>query len=148
MGHREIVSCDYCNLSWHLDCLDPPLATAPKKKQTGSKPKTTAWMCPNHIEPHLSSTGHSANNPSKTGAKRFRGYKIRRPKVVSIVDSSLRRGFKNNGLIEIENEPSDEEKFTKNMSGQIYRVHERGIKLDFIDRVKRSVPLLSHFIKY
>jgi hypothetical protein len=39
---RSIVSCDYCSLSWHLDCLDPPLAVMPN---TGKK-----WMCPNHAE--------------------------------------------------------------------------------------------------
>lgn len=39
---RQIVSCDYCSLSWHLDCLNPPLATMPN---SGRK-----WMCPNHAE--------------------------------------------------------------------------------------------------
>ncbi|ORY35491.1 hypothetical protein BCR39DRAFT_460802 [Naematelia encephala] len=39
---RQIVSCDYCALHWHLDCLNPPLATMPN---SGRK-----WMCPNHAE--------------------------------------------------------------------------------------------------
>jgi hypothetical protein len=39
---RPIVSCDYCSLSWHLDCLNPPLAVTPN---SGKK-----WMCPNHAE--------------------------------------------------------------------------------------------------
>jgi len=39
---RSIVSCDYCSLSWHLDCLNPPLAVTPN---SGKK-----WMCPNHAE--------------------------------------------------------------------------------------------------
>ncbi|WVR09522.1 hypothetical protein IAU60_006590 [Kwoniella sp. DSM 27419] len=39
---RQIVSCDYCALHWHLDCLDPPLASMPN---SGKK-----WMCPNHVE--------------------------------------------------------------------------------------------------
>lgn len=39
---RSIVSCDYCNLHWHLDCLDPPLTCMPSY---GKK-----WMCPNHAD--------------------------------------------------------------------------------------------------
>lgn len=38
----EIISCDYCPLSWHLDCLDPPMAYV---KKLGSK-----WKCPNHAD--------------------------------------------------------------------------------------------------
>lgn len=41
-GWRSIVSCDYCDLSWHLDCLDPPLDSMPL---LGVK-----WMCPNHAD--------------------------------------------------------------------------------------------------
>lgn len=39
---KSIVSCDYCHLHWHLDCLNPPLPTMPL---TNKK-----WMCPNHVE--------------------------------------------------------------------------------------------------
>lgn len=39
---RQIVSCDHCALHWHLDCLNPPLASMPN---SGRK-----WMCPNHAE--------------------------------------------------------------------------------------------------
>lgn len=39
---KNIVSCDYCDLHWHLDCLDPPLSTMPVF------PKK--WMCPNHAD--------------------------------------------------------------------------------------------------
>uniref|UniRef100_A0A914VW75 PHD-type domain-containing protein n=1 Tax=Plectus sambesii TaxID=2011161 RepID=A0A914VW75_9BILA len=35
-----LVQCDFCPLTFHLDCLDPPLAAAPKER----------WMCPNHVE--------------------------------------------------------------------------------------------------
>lgn len=36
------MSCDHCALHWHLDCLNPPLASMPN---SGRK-----WMCPNHAE--------------------------------------------------------------------------------------------------
>lgn len=39
---RQIISCDYCALHWHLDCLSPPMAAMPN---SGRK-----WMCPNHVE--------------------------------------------------------------------------------------------------
>jgi len=39
---KNILSCDYCNLHWHLDCLDPPLSSLP--------PVHKKWMCPNHVE--------------------------------------------------------------------------------------------------
>ncbi|KAG8907169.1 hypothetical protein FRB99_005141 [Tulasnella sp. 403] len=41
-GWRSMLSCDYCLLSWHLDCLDPPLVCLP--------PPHKKWMCPNHAE--------------------------------------------------------------------------------------------------
>lgn len=40
--HKEIINCDYCSLSWHLDCLDPPMTSI---KKLGSK-----WKCPNHVD--------------------------------------------------------------------------------------------------
>ncbi|KAL7422414.1 hypothetical protein Q5752_003060 [Cryptotrichosporon argae] len=39
---RPIVSCDYCQLHWHLDCLSPPLTIMPSSSRK--------WMCPNHAE--------------------------------------------------------------------------------------------------
>ncbi|KAF9532372.1 hypothetical protein CPB83DRAFT_891105 [Crepidotus variabilis] len=39
---KSMVSCDYCTLHWHLDCLNPPLSTLP--------PFNKKWMCPNHAE--------------------------------------------------------------------------------------------------
>lgn len=34
------VSCDFCPMVYHLDCLDPPLCEIP----------TDRWMCPSHVE--------------------------------------------------------------------------------------------------
>ena len=39
---QSILSCDFCDLHWHLDCLDPPLLTLP--------PAGHRWMCPLHTE--------------------------------------------------------------------------------------------------
>ncbi|XP_055596952.1 PHD finger protein 12 isoform X2 [Uranotaenia lowii] len=35
-----LISCDYCDLFFHQDCVDPPLTALP----------TAMWMCPNHVE--------------------------------------------------------------------------------------------------
>ncbi|KAJ2753912.1 hypothetical protein IWQ56_006559, partial [Coemansia nantahalensis] len=40
--HGLLVRCDYCPLSWHWDCLEPPLSSAP--------PSHRRWMCPNHAD--------------------------------------------------------------------------------------------------
>ena len=40
-----LLMCDYCPLSWHMDCLDPPLSSPPYP--------TVKWMCPNHADRFL-----------------------------------------------------------------------------------------------
>jgi ribosomal protein L37AE/L43A len=34
----EIIQCDFCLLNWHLDCLDPPLASIPPELQLDEVP--------------------------------------------------------------------------------------------------------------
>lgn len=94
-------------------------------------------MCPNHVDPELQHL-QGPSTPSGTAQPvTGRSYKIRRPKHPLFRDVAMRRGFKNNGLIEILNESeSDSEKV---ISGVIYRLPENGIKLDFISRVKRYI---------
>jgi hypothetical protein len=138
LNGQKIIPCDYCSLQWHLDCLDPPMANPPPRAANG-KPKNN-WMCPNHIDHELLAIGPSVAVNGQTCNGSLRTHKVRRPKNAKIVDTHLRRGFVNNGLIEIENEPSDTEDgqfFDKNHFGIVYRLPERGIKLDFIAKVRR-----------
>jgi hypothetical protein len=44
-NHIPSIHCDYCPLTYHLDCLTPPMTSLPST--------TDKWMCPNHIEPIL-----------------------------------------------------------------------------------------------
>lgn len=120
MGNREIVDCDFCNLHWHLDCVDPPLATAPKRFGKGM------WKCPAHVDSEITL-------PRSASGK---VYRVRRPKNPRVIETALRRGIKNNGNIEIdfEDEVSEEE---EQPSGSIFRVPSRAIKLDFIAKVKQ-----------
>lgn len=42
IGWRKIISCDFCSLHWHLDCLEPPMASMPSLSRK--------WMCPAHVD--------------------------------------------------------------------------------------------------
>ncbi|KAL9614619.1 MAG: hypothetical protein Q9167_000907 [Letrouitia subvulpina] len=115
---RGIIDCDFCSLHWHLDCLDPPMANPPRGR--------TSWKCPAHIDLDI------INRTCMTGQAR----KIRRVKNAKIIVPALRRGIRNNGDIEIEDESSEDDD-----DSTIYRLPSMGIKLDFIDRVKRARAL-------
>jgi hypothetical protein len=121
---RRMLSCDHCSMHWHMDCLDPPLTALP--------PLTKKWMCPLHAS-------HAYR-------------RMRRPKhKLRVVDVSLPRGFRNSGDIEIENDESSEEEqighklledgFESDFSidGTTYRLPEKGIKLDFLEKIKMCV---------
>ncbi|KAI9509944.1 hypothetical protein F5148DRAFT_1183357 [Russula earlei] len=110
---RSIVSCDFCPLHWHLDCLSPPLLTMP--------PLDRKWMCPNHVD-------HT-----------FR-IKHRMPRQNSTMTDIARPGQFNNGNIEILDNgmSSSHDKVAVDevfINGKRYRVPERIIKLDFWDKV-------------
>ena len=94
------------------------------------------WMCPLHTEHDLRRLDPIAEDGVLNGIPRT--HRIRRPKNVQIRETALRRGFKNNGLIEIADEASEDE-FTDEESpdGVVFKVPARGVKLDFIDRCKR-----------
>ncbi|KAF4578654.1 hypothetical protein EYR40_001196 [Pleurotus pulmonarius] len=112
---RPIVSCDYCSLHWHLDCLEPPLPIMPTF--------TKKWMCPNHSEHVIPLKRripkHNAPPIDITGPNQF-----------------------NNGNIEViqpETMPNNTQ--TKVavdevlINGRRYRVPERVIVLDFWNRI-------------
>ena len=117
---RRILSCDHCSQHWHMDCIDPPLTALP--------PLTKKWMCPLHAS-------HAYR-------------RMRRPKhKLRLVDVSLPRGFKTWGDVEIENDETSEEEreghklledgFESDFSidGTTYRLPEKGIKLDFLEKI-------------
>ncbi|KAM5535620.1 hypothetical protein V8D89_010787 [Ganoderma adspersum] len=107
---RAIISCDYCHLHWHLDCLDPPMIVMP--------PWSKKWMCPNHAEGTL--------QPPR---------RIPRANVTPIDVIKPRQW--NNGNIEIvqvETVNVDEVL----INGRRYRVPERIITLDFWDKIAKN----------
>ncbi|KAF8582197.1 hypothetical protein K439DRAFT_1635501 [Ramaria rubella] len=112
---KSIVSCDYCSLHWHLDCLDPPLSSMP--------PAHKKWMCPAHVE-------HVAP-------------KRRVPKQVQPISDITARNRPNNGNIDIIPADNAAEKSKKmkvdevHINGRRYRIPERVIVLDFWDKLNR-----------
>lgn len=73
--------------------------------------------------------------------------KIRKPKHPSIVEPTFSRGMRNNGLIDIINDPNDDTDdegnyvFTpddsRDANSKVFRVPERGIIADFFSKVKQ-----------
>lgn len=116
----QIIQCSFCGLSWHLDCLDPPLANPP--------PPGRPWKCPCHIDDLL------ATVPGTLGP----AHRFRKIKGASNIKPAMSRGIKNNGHIEIENSLSDIEEdagfYNMKEFGHVYRLPEEGIKLDFISQ--------------
>ena len=109
-------------------------------------------MCPAHSDHailHVKATkpgiGRSSSRKSASAQPEeiVRVFKTRRPKQAIAVEIGLKRGFRNNGVIEIDEESSEEDsEVEKEISGVIYRVPERGIKLDFIDRIRQCVKFM------
>ncbi|KAI0362764.1 hypothetical protein OH77DRAFT_1389108 [Trametes cingulata] len=117
---RAIISCDYCHLHWHLDCLDPPLVFMP--------PWNKKWMCPNHAERVL--------QPK---------HRIPRAHATPIEITKPRQW--NNGIIEVVNMDAAPPpavvppRFNVDevlINGRRYRVPERIITLDFWDKVSKG----------
>lgn len=117
---RAIIPCTFCGLNWHLDCLDVPLA----KEPTAGKP----WRCPAHVDEML------ATIPDTLAP----AHRFRKIKGASVIKPAVSRGIKNNGHIEIENDPTDDEEelgfYEQREYGHIYKLPEMGIKLDFISQ--------------
>ncbi|KAF9184893.1 hypothetical protein BGZ51_003054 [Haplosporangium sp. Z 767] len=105
---RFMISCDHCPLHWHLDCLSPPMASAP--------PSTRKWMCPNHAEHVL---------PRR---------RKRKDAVSMQVDDPRAR---NDGYIEVIPCPHSISLWDEDTSGVQFRVPERTIKQSFIEKCQR-----------
>jgi hypothetical protein len=86
------------------------------------------WRCPIHVDDMLA-TIPDALAPA---------HRFRKIKGASIIKPALSRGTRNNGHIEIENDPTDDEEeqgfYEQREYGHIYKLPEMGIKLDFISQ--------------
>ena len=147
-GTRQIIPCDFCGEHWHLDCLNPPLANPPARGPEGRK--VHDWMCPLHADHELRKVDTSLLDPRNLA----RRVHIRRPRNAKVIETSLNRGFRNNGVIDIVEDDSDDtesefyEEEASHDDSIIYRLPATGIKLDFIDKVKRFVNQADHACKH
>ncbi|WVQ72120.1 hypothetical protein IAR50_001665 [Cryptococcus sp. DSM 104548] len=115
---RQIISCDYCPSSWHLDCLSPPPSIMPS---AGRK-----WMCPNHPD-HVMPKRRTLNEG------------------LSVIDVT-KPGQHNNGNIEIIvpettaiGKDGKQFEFEDMMiNRKKFRVPEKVVKLDFWNKIERG----------
>ncbi|KAF2747065.1 hypothetical protein M011DRAFT_403120, partial [Sporormia fimetaria CBS 119925] len=150
-GKRQMIKCDYCDAYWHLDCCDPPLANPPPVNQESAM--RDAWKCPRHVDNDFRSgllyqqdvEGDDDVAMGEPGARVPR--RVRKPKKPVTVDPLFSRGMRNNGLIEVANDPDDETDGEGNYifaeetapgSSKVFRVPEKGIILDFITKTKQQ----------
>ena len=80
------------------------------------------WRCPAHVDDLLGDLLGPA-------------HRFRKIKGASVIKPAMSRGIKNNGHIEIENSPSEDEDqgfYEQREYGHVYKLPEQGIKLDFI----------------
>ncbi len=108
---RPLVSCDYCNLHWHLDCLSPPLAAMPSASRK--------WMCPNHSDQVMPRR--------RTVRLGLESVDVERP------------GAHNNGNISIVEAPEAEAEIPTDdmvINNKKYRVPERIVQLDFWNKLR------------
>ncbi|KAL5532986.1 hypothetical protein ACEPAF_4760 [Sanghuangporus sanghuang] len=112
---KSMISCDFCPLHWHVDCLDPPMTSLP--------PISRKWKCPNH-----------ANSSAP---------KARTPRVVAPPIDIIEPRQRNNGNIEVINSEFSsrpEEKMSIDellINGRRYRVPERIIVVDFWNKIRQ-----------
>lgn len=129
----QMATCEFCNQSWHVDCLDPPALSV------GS-----GWMCPNH-------TAQVVKLPRRPRKAKFVNTNLRRgfknKGNIEVQDSSDEEDsdmVQDIPFFDIRNTehgvsapyPKQIEKMFS-IDGVIYRLPARGIKLDFIDHVNQ-----------
>lgn len=119
-GERPTISCDYCPLSFHLDCLDPPKARPPFQVGNSERSRQN-WMCPNHSYHSLFWYSRDEEGKSVSG-------RIRRPRNPRIIDVDV-----------IPGEEEAEKEANSSDEGILYRVRASGLIGDFVEMTKRFV---------
>ncbi|KAK8088731.1 hypothetical protein PG997_003692 [Apiospora hydei] len=124
--NRAIIPCSApnCGLQFHLECLDPPMTIPPVLR---------TWQCPCHADrPPLASLAPA--------------HRYRKVKSAPIIEQAYTRGMTNNGFIEIEEDDDESEDGFKSRYdyGRVYRLSEKGIKLDFISAVGKKRSQTRH----
>ncbi|TKY86657.1 hypothetical protein EX895_004297 [Sporisorium graminicola] len=111
-GWRKIVSCDFCPLHWHIDCVDPPMLGMPSNLRK--------WMCPAHSD-HVNDRRRIA----RVGAAVPRTVDLPLPSARTIGPGKhFRTRVLNNGDIDIIPDPMEELMGANGITGSL----QSGIK--------------------
>lgn len=99
-------------------------------------------MCPAHVDHETKTLDpvHGGLARPLHAPHRAKTHRTRRPVTTVIVPVHMRRGFANNGMIEVESESdSDDSGFESDElpDGTVFKLPRQGIKLDFLDKVKQ-----------
>lgn len=89
---RGIISCDYCHLHWHLDCVEPPLSFVP--------PWEKRWMCPNHAD-HIHVSYKSDNQTASPVLTTLRTRGDAYPAIIHLLMKSIPQGFETMGTLKL-----------------------------------------------
>ncbi|CBQ71712.1 conserved hypothetical protein [Sporisorium reilianum SRZ2] len=120
-GWRKIVSCDFCPLHWHIDCVDPPMLGMPSNLRK--------WMCPAHSD-HV----NDRRRVARVGAAVPRTVDLPLPSARTIGPGKhFRTRVLNNGDIDIIPDPMEELVGANGITGSL----QSGIK---------EIPLLPGVI--
>lgn len=128
MPDRKVIPCSFCPHFWHLDCVPNPLAKEPGAGRQ--------WRCPLHVDDLL----------LQLPAQLAPAHRFRKVKGSTAVRPAVSRGIRNNGHIEVENAPSDDEELPvfreQREYDQVYKLPDQGLKLDFISKYVPNEPSL------
>lgn len=97
------------------------------------------FRCPAHVDDLLAAI------PENLGP----AHRLRKIKGASVIKPAISRGLLNNGDIEIENDPTDDEEelgfYEQREYGHTYKLPELGIKLDFISQYASHFPSVCFY---
>jgi hypothetical protein len=139
---QSMVSCDYCYLHWHLDCIDPPMSGLPS---FGRK-----WMCPAHADQVTVRFWYLTTIQILLTTFTPQHVKRRIPKQNNTLIDITRPGQRNNGNLEIipAVQPPVDRVETDDLviNGRRYRIPERIITLDFWNKLSRPLTRSDEWV--
>ncbi|CAI4048171.1 hypothetical protein SKDZ_13G2020 [Saccharomyces kudriavzevii ZP591] len=124
---RLIMTCDYCQTPWHLDCI--PRASF---KNLGSK-----WKCPLHSPTKVYKKSHRHQEVDNTNYKVWKKQRLANKKNQIYYEPLQKIGYQNSGNIQIMPSISDAD-YKFNQDFRITQVDENSIKYDFFDKIYKS----------
>ncbi|OAD04080.1 hypothetical protein MUCCIDRAFT_163595 [Mucor lusitanicus CBS 277.49] len=132
---KPMVHCDFCPLYWHLDCLNPPMASPPNPAKK--------WRCPNHIE-HIIKPPRKQKKPivvdSQLPSSAYHNY------ISNVIDDSppVKRTTKakQKDAMEVDHDESVSEKFVIDFAKYTKKAIEEARKRrkNAVERRRQSIP--------